>query len=173
MRVGFRHVLVLVLARLGCGSAPPPAAAPAATEPARAEPPPAPEPTPPPPPPPASASRASYDDALSTPEAIDVHDDHAHLTDVQLRGPMNGALTGCRVPSNAKVSIKTAVQDGRAIGVTVDVRFVRAKSARAPSRATLRAEAKTVKKIGACVDKNVRAMTWPPSTRRDSFTTEF
>lgn len=168
-------VLVLVLAQLGCsGSRPPPVVTPA-PEPAPA---PAPEPPPEPAPAPAprpsgTASKASYDDALSTPEAIDVRDDHAHLTDGQLRGPMGGALAGCRLPSNAKVSIRTAVQRGRAIGVTVDVRFVRAKSTRAPSRATQRAEAKTAKKIVACVDRNVRAMTWPPSTRRDSFTTEF
>lgn len=120
------------------------------------------------------AKTTSYEEALSTPEALDVHDDHAHLTDAQLNGPMRGAIAGCKVPANAKVSIRTAVQNGRAIGVTVEVRFTRSpKATRPPSRATLRAEDRTRTKVTACVQRNVRALTWPPSRRRDSFTTEF
>ncbi len=125
----------------------------------------------------APPSTKSYDDALSTPEKLDVHDDRIHLTDAQLTGPMRTVLTGCRVPSNARVTIKTAVQSGRAIGVTVSVRFERPKTAKPPSRyaarATAKAEAKLGAKIIACADRNVRAVTWPPSNRRDSFTTEF
>jgi hypothetical protein len=116
-------------------------------------------------------STASYDQALSTPEPIDIHDDRAHLTDVQLTSPMGAALVGCRVPASAKVTIKTAVQDGRAIGVTVDVRFEKPKSAR-QTLAAVKAERKAIAKIAACVDQNVRAIVWPPSRRRDSFTTE-
>ncbi len=55
---------------------------------------------------------------MPTPERLDVHDERVHLTDGQLTGPMRGVLNGCRVPSNARVTIKTAVQRGRAIGVT-------------------------------------------------------
>lgn len=117
-------------------------------------------------------STKTYDEALSTPEGLDVHDERVHLTDAQLAGPMRGVLTTCRVPSNARVTIKTAVQYGRAIGVTVSVRFERRKSSRSPSMATLRAEAKTAAKIVACADHAVRAVVWPPSSRRDSFTTE-
>ena len=39
-------------------------------------------------------------------------------------------------------------------------------------RALEKAENKARAKIIACVDKNVRAASWPPSSRRDSFTTE-
>ena len=118
-------------------------------------------------------STRSYDEALSTPEKLDVNDERVHLTDAQLTGPMRGVLTGCRVASNARVTVKTAVQNGRAIGVTVSVRFERPKSARPPSRAAARAEAKATVKIIACVDHAVRAVVWPPSGRRDSFSTEF
>lgn len=113
---------------------------------------------------------------MSTPEPVSVHDDRPQLTDAQLTGPMRGAATGCRVPSNTKITIRTAVQNGRAIGVTVDVRIVRPKSARplpkAAARAQAKTQAKTIAKITACVDHNVRAVVWPPSQRRDSFTTE-
>ncbi|CAN5918155.1 hypothetical protein BH11MYX4_BH11MYX4_23650 [soil metagenome] len=121
----------------------------------------------------APPSTKSYDEALSTPERLDVHDDRVQLTDGQLTGPMRAVLTGCRVPSNARVTVKTAVQAGRAIGVTVSVRFERPKSSRPPSRAAARAEAKATARIITCVDRAVRAVTWPPSRRRDSFTTEF
>jgi uncharacterized protein (DUF2235 family) len=118
-------------------------------------------------------STKSYDEALSTPEKLDVHDDRVHLTDAQLTGPMRGVLSGCRVPSNARVTVKTAVQNGRAIGVTVTVRFEHPKSSRSPSWATARAEARMSKKIITCVDRAARAVVWPPSGRRDSFTTDF
>ncbi|MEA2748652.1 MAG: hypothetical protein QOI41_2795 [Myxococcales bacterium] len=121
----------------------------------------------------AAPSTKSYDDALSTPESLDVHDERVHLTDAQLTGPIRGVLQGCRVPSNARVTIRTAVQLGRAIGVTVTVRFEHPKSTRPPSRALVKAEAKMTTKIVTCADRNVRAVVWPPSSRRDSFTTDF
>ena len=164
---------------VACGGAPPPRPAPAAPTPeehdATPDEPPfaassasvdAPERSLPP-------STRSYDEALSTAESLDVNDERVHLTDAQLTGPMRGVLTGCRVSSNARVTIKTVVQRGRAIGVTVNVKFERPKSARAPSRATVRGEAKLAAKITACADRAVRALVWPPSSRRDSFTTEF
>lgn len=122
------------------------------------------------------ASTATYESAMSTPENLDVHDDRAHLTDGQLMGPMRGVMSRCGrvVPSNARVTVKTAVQNGRAIGVTVLVRFERSGSAkRPPSRAALRKESKLSAKIVSCVDRAVRGAVWPPSSRRDSFTTEF
>lgn len=123
----------------------------------------------------APPSTGTYEEALSKPESLDVHDERVHLTDGQLTGPMRGVLNGCRVASNARVTIKTAVQNGRAIGVTVNVRFERPKSARPQpqSWAAARAEAKLSAKIAKCVDHAVRAVVWPPSSRRDSFTTEF
>jgi hypothetical protein len=84
------------------------------------------------------------------------------------------------LPSNAKVTIRTAVQLGRAIGVTVDVRFEHPRPTKPPKRrpravviAEAKAEAKAAKKIIACVDRAVRDVVWPPSSRRDSFTTDF
>jgi hypothetical protein len=118
-------------------------------------------------------STASYEEAMSTPEALDLHDESLHLTDAQLAGPIRGALAGCRVPSNRKITIKAAVQYGRAIGVTVDVSVVRPKPSRPPKRAAARAEAKTTTTIAECIDQNVRALVWPPSRRRDSSTTDF
>lgn len=118
-------------------------------------------------------STASYEAATATPEAITLDDGRVQLNDDQLRGPMNNIINACKVPRNAKVTVKTAVQDGRAIGVTVDVRFDRPKSKKPPTRAALKAEAKLSAKITACVDKVVRAQVWPPSHRRDTFVTEF
>ncbi len=119
-----------------------------------------------------SPSTASYDQALSTPEPVDIEDGHPHLTDVQLWSPMGGALQGCHVPRSAKVTIKTAVQNGRAIGVTVDVRLEKPKPTKRPKPAAVKAEQKAIAKISTCVDRNVRVTTWPPNRRRDSFTTE-
>jgi hypothetical protein len=128
----------------------------------------------------APPSTKSYDEALSTPERLDVNDDRVHLTDAQLTGPIRGVLTGCRVPSNARVTVKTAVQAGRAIGVTVIVRFEHPPPPKRPSRAaqraaalTAKAEAKVSAKVVTCVDRAVRAVVWPPSSRRDSFATDF
>lgn len=119
-------------------------------------------------------STATYEQATSKPEMLDVNDDRQHLTDGQLMGPMrSGAYVGCKVPPNAKVTIKTAVQLGRAIGVTVTVRFPKPKNARPLSPKKAQKEAKAAAKIAACVDKNVRMIVWPPSRRRDTFTTEF
>lgn len=123
---------------------------------------------------------------MATPESLDVNDARPHLNDDQLRGPMRSVMSGCPLPKNAKVTIHTAVQSGRAIGVTVDVRFEHPppppsrRPPKRPSRAALQRakleaerEAKAKKKIAACVDRNVRMIVWPPSSRRDSFTTEF
>jgi hypothetical protein len=178
VRLGIAAGLLCAALACACGGAPPPPAPPpqpvepaeaAPEEPAADEPPPvvdAPERSRPP-------STATYEQATSTPESLDVHDERAHLTDAQLTGPMRGVMNACRIPPNAKVTVKTAVQNGRAIGVTVNVRIDRPKSKRPPSKAALKAEVKTSAKIAACVDRAVRKVVWPPSSRRDSFTTEF
>lgn len=123
--------------------------------------------------PPRAPSTASYEEATAAPEAIGLDDDRVQLTDNQLRAPMNAVINACKVPRNAKITVKTAVQYGRAIGVTVLVRIDRPKSKKRPTRAAQKAEAKLQAKIVACVDKAVRGQTWPPSHRRDSFVTEF
>lgn len=178
-----RAVLVLGLLLVGCGSGPPKTPPPPPPEEEAPEPPePAPEPATPVATGAHPVSTASYEEAMSTPESLDASDHRAHLSDNQLSGPMRGANAGCRVPSNAKVTIKTAVQYGRAIGVTILVRFDHPKpppTKKRPTAAELKwqraqekAENKLRAKIIACVDKNVRTATWPPSSRRDSFTTE-
>ena len=161
---------------VACGSHAPPAAAPAeekihAEDDADAGPevvtlPPPPERALPP-------STASYDEALATPESLDVNDDRAHLTDGQLTGPMRGVLEGCRVPSTAHVTIKTAVLRGRAIGVTVLVAWDHPKSVKHVSASRAKYESKVSAKIVTCADQHVRQVVWPPSSRRDSFTTTF
>jgi hypothetical protein len=125
-------------------------------------------------------STASYDEALSTPEPLNANDSRLHLTDLQLTNPLRGVLGGCRVPPKAKVTVKTVVQEGRAIGVTVIVRFDKPKPKsppkkppKPPSKAAQKAEAKKIATITACVDQAVRMTIWPPSHRRDSFTMEF
>ncbi len=175
--------LAFVAAVAGCASAPPPPPAPpprVAAEPRPAQV--AAPPEEPLAPPPAAAmdvaersrtpSTASYDAALSTAEPVDIDDDHPHLTDVQLWSPLRGALQGCRVPRSAKVTIKTAVQHGHAIGVTVDVRLPAPRSTKRLKPTAVKAEKNAIAKWTACVDRNVRATVWPPNRRRDSFTTE-
>jgi hypothetical protein len=164
---------------IGCGSTPPPQMP--ATEEADAVAPEAdPAPTeiagpvqeggPPAPPP----STASYEEAMSTPEPLDANDTRIHLTDLQLTNPMRNVMGRCRVPRRAKVEAKVAVQLGRAIGVTVHVVFDKPKPhARPPSRAQAKAAAKASKKVADCFDRVIRQVTWPPSSRRDSFTTDF
>jgi hypothetical protein len=172
--------LVFLTVLAGCASAPPPPVqTPVALPPpepprvavaaASSEPPPAPVSTMDS----AEPSRPqSYEEALSKPEPVDIEDNHPHLTDVQLWFPLRGALSGCRVPKSAKITIKTAVQHGHAIGVTVDVRLEKPKSSRRPTPAAVKAERKVTEKLVTCVDHNVRGVVWPPSRRRDSFTTE-
>jgi hypothetical protein len=172
--------LLALLPLLACGS-PPPAEAPVPDEPADAgsnvEILPAPTTSAAPLSQPSGpVSTASFEEATASPEPVDIHDEHLQLTDAQLTGPMRGALDRCAVPKNAHVTIKTAVQNGRAIGVTVEVVFDKPKPkkrAPPPSRAALKAEAKTKERIVTCADKAVRTVTWPPSKRRDSFTTVF
>ncbi len=176
------RALAFVTALAACGGSrtPPPAPPPVAEEPdepdaavANDEPPPAPAMTTVTTEPPERSrppSTASYDEALSTPEPVDVGDEAPHLTDAQLTGPMRGATAGCRMLANAHVTIKTAVQYGRAIGVTVEVRVDKPKSKKRPKPSAVKAERKAIAKLTSCIDRNVRAIVWPPNKRRDSFT---
>lgn len=190
-------VVLLACLVVGCGSDPPPPAA------APAPPPPSAAPAPPPPPAaeekddeipdtakdeeevlttpvapsePQSPSTASFEQATSTPEPIVPNDDRIHLTDNQLSGPVRGVLQTCKVPARVKVTIKTAVQFGRAIGVTVIVEMPKLKQPKKPtkqSKKAAKAQASAAKRIRECADHNVRALSWPASRRRDAFTTTF
>ncbi len=116
---------------------------------------------------------ATYEEALDEPEDLNVQDTRAHLTDLQLTNPMRDVLGKCRVPRNAKVTIKVAVRETRAIGVTVLVKFDHGPSPRPLSPAAVKYETKAATRIAECADKTTRSLAWPPSLRRDSFTTEY
>lgn len=78
------------------------------------------------------------------------------LTDAQLSAPMRNAafISGCGAPDSMKVTVKVAVKNGRAIGVSVYSN---------PSNAS----------VAACVDRHVRGLGWPSNPKMDSFTTTY
>jgi hypothetical protein len=78
------------------------------------------------------------------------------LTDAQLTGPMhNGAFVGeCGAPDSMKVTVKVAIKQGRAAGVSVST------SPPDPD-------------IAGCIDRYVRTFSWPSSSKMDSFTTTY
>jgi hypothetical protein len=143
-------LVVFVTALAACGSDPPP--------------------TPRPPPAPAPApgtphgavlssphsTGTSYDDALAVPEDTSALAGEHELTDDDLSKPMRAAtfMSDCGVKDSMKVTVKVAVRDGAAIGVTVFTD---------PDDAA----------IAECLDKAVRALSFPASKRRDSFTTRY
>ncbi len=78
------------------------------------------------------------------------------LTDGQLGAPMRNAsfISGCGAPDSMKVTVRVAVQNGRAVGVSV--------YPNPPNPA-----------VAACVDRHVRALGWPPNAKMDFFTTTY
>lgn len=78
------------------------------------------------------------------------------LTDAQLSGPMrDGVFVGeCGAPDRMKVTVKVAVKQGRAAGVSVFT------SPPDPD-------------IAGCIDRYVRTFSWPSSAKMDSFTTTY
>jgi len=80
----------------------------------------------------------------------------ADLTDGQLGAPMRNAsfISGCGAPESMKVTVRVAVQNGRAAGVSVY-----------PNPAN--------PAVASCVDRHVRALGWPPNAKMDFFTTTY
>jgi hypothetical protein len=78
------------------------------------------------------------------------------LTDAELGGPMREGtfLDACGVPSSTKVTVKVAIRNGRAVGVSV--------YASPPNR-----------EIGWCVERHVRGLQWPSNAKMDSFVTTY
>lgn len=78
------------------------------------------------------------------------------LTDAQLGAPMRNAsfISGCGAPDSMKVTVRVAVQNGRAVGVSVYPN---------PPNAA----------VAQCVDRHVRALGWPPNAKMDFFTTTY
>jgi hypothetical protein len=147
-------VLPLFAALVACGDPPPPPKAPPVSHGTShhrpAVPPPVLAPTS------YSHEGPSYDEALAIPEDLGETKGSRELTDSELKGPVASgqALADCNTPDDMKVVVKVAVKDGHAMGVTVSTD---------PQNA----------EIAGCIDKAVRAMTWPSSAKRFSFVTSF
>jgi len=78
------------------------------------------------------------------------------LTDGQLNAPMRNAafISGCGAPDSMKVTVRVAVKNGRAMGVSVYPN---------PPNAA----------VAQCIDRHVRALGWPPNPKMDFFTTTY
>lgn len=78
------------------------------------------------------------------------------LTDAQLSAPMKNAafISGCGAPDSMKVTVRVAVKNGRAYGVSVYTN---------PPNPS----------VAGCVDRHVRGLSWPANAKMDSFTTTY
>lgn len=78
------------------------------------------------------------------------------MTDAELSAPMRNAafIAGCGAPDDMKVTVRVAVQRGRAIGVSIHT---------TPSNET----------VARCVDEHVRGLRWPAYEKMDSFTSTY
>ncbi len=78
------------------------------------------------------------------------------LTDAQLSAPMRNAafISGCGAPDSMKVTVKVAIKNGRAYGVSVYTNPPNPQ-------------------VSSCVDRHVRGLGWPPNAKMDSFTTTY
>jgi hypothetical protein len=77
------------------------------------------------------------------------------LTNAQLAAPMQRLNVGaCGAPDSMKVTVRVAVRNGRAVGVSVYTN---------PSDPG----------VAACIDRTVRGFSWPPHPKMDSFTTVY
>jgi hypothetical protein len=107
---------------------------------------------------PAGPSGMSYEAALAgnnlhlAPGTKDAPD----LTDTQLAGPMrNGTfLDACGAPESMHVTVKVAIKNGHAVGVSVYTN---------PPNAP----------VGYCIERQVRGLYWPSSAKMDSFVTTY
>jgi hypothetical protein len=78
------------------------------------------------------------------------------LNDAQLGAPMRNVafISGCGAPESMKVQVRVAVQNGHAVGVSV--------YPNPPSPA-----------VAQCVDRHVRALSWPSNPKMDFITTNY
>jgi len=110
------------------------------------------------PPGPGGPSGPSYESAIADNNLILAPGtkDAPDLTDAELSGPMRAGtfLDACEVPSNTKVTVKVAIRNGRAVGVSV--------YATPPNR-----------EAGWCVERHVRGLQWPSNAKLDSFVTTY
>ena len=78
------------------------------------------------------------------------------LTDAELSGPMRDGtfLDACGVPTSTHVTVKVAIRNGHAVGVSA--------YATPPSR-----------EIAWCIERHVRDLQWPSNAKMDSFITTY
>lgn len=103
-----------------------------------------------------TAGGPSYDEAMGVPEDLNATKNSPELSDRDLSSPMASGevISECGAPDDMKLVVKVAVVDGKAAGVTV---FTKPESP----------------EVASCVDKAVRAMSWPRSSKRFAFTTAY
>ncbi len=102
------------------------------------------------------ATGMSYEEALNVPEDLDAVKREPELSNTELSAPLKTAsfIGECGAPDSMKVTVKVAVVDGHAMGVSVAV------SPDDPE-------------IAQCIDKAVRALSWRASKKRFSLTTVY
>ena len=104
--------------------------------------------------------KASYDEAIAAnPQEVDMGKGGTvpDLTNDQLAAPMAPiaqALGTCGAPDDMKITVKVAIKLGKPVGVTVVTDPANAK-------------------VSSCVDRVVRGLKWPSSSKLDSFTTRY
>jgi hypothetical protein len=96
----------------------------------------------------------SYEDIINSPTEPPSH--QPELSNAQLSAPLlnPSLITRCGVPDAMSVKIQVAVKMGRALGVTVTT---------SPPHPA----------ISACIDRSVRHLQWPVSTKTDFVTTTY
>jgi hypothetical protein len=107
---------------------------------------------------PTGPSGPSYEVAIAgnnlnlAPGTKDVPD----LTDAELAGPMRDGtfLDACEVPSSTHVTVKVAIRNGRAVGVSAYA---------VPAS----------REIAWCIERYVRGLQWPSNAKMDSFVTTY
>jgi eukaryotic-like serine/threonine-protein kinase len=107
---------------------------------------------------PAGPSGTSYETAIagSNLKLAPGMDEAPDLTDAELAGPMRDGtfLDACGVPSSTRVTVKVAIRNGHAVGVSVYP---------TPPNAY----------IAGCVQRQVRGFQWPSNAKMDSFVTSY
>jgi hypothetical protein len=78
------------------------------------------------------------------------------LSDAELSGPMRSGtfLDACGVPASTKVTVKVAIRHGHAVGVSAY-----------PAPAN--------REMAWCIERHVRALSWPSNAKMDSFVTTY
>jgi len=102
------------------------------------------------------AGGMSYEAALNKGQELNMGGGGGNLSKAQLEGPLkSGAIiTACGTPGDTKVNIGVAVQNGRAVGVTVTT---------TPHNGG----------VSSCIDRQVRGLSWPPIQNLESFRISF